>query len=220
MTDLELMRKIKMEAGDAIETACHSSSVPPAFVAALIANETGEQFASSGMLGASNARRFEKNVLAALWEVLLGRKAAYGSIGRKDLLLYILSGKVARDGQQEGLVTVPDTIPANSLLLLDRLASSAGLTQVMGYHVLETASGCDSTEDLTVPARSLRETIRLLAEFAQRYQLDLASEFPPLFTCWNTGSPNGKTFDPDYVENGLRRMQLYAGLAVAQGVKP
>jgi|SRR5579885_183823 len=209
------MAKIKAEAGGVIETVCHASSVRPSFLAALIANETGAQFASSGMLGASNARRFEKSVLADLWEVLLGRKASYGSIGRKDLLLYILSGKVARDGQQEEFITVPDTIPANSLLHLDRLASSAGLTQVMGYHALEATSGLDSAEDLTVPARCLKETIRLLAAFAQRYQLDLAAEFPPLFTCWNTGRPDGKTFDPQYVPNGLRRMQLYAGLNIS-----
>jgi|SRR5579884_995801 hypothetical protein len=215
MTEAELIAKIHAEAGELIADACRSSSVKPEFLAALIANETGAQFSEGGLLGASHARRFEKAVLAALWEVLMGRKAAYGSIGRKDLLLYLLSGKVARDGAGEGPSTVPAAIPADSLLRLDRLASSAGLTQVMGYHVLEEASGCDSVEDLTVPARALRESIRLLAEFAQRYQLDLAAEFPPLFTCWNTGSPNGKTFDPGYVANGLRRMQLYKDLTSA-----
>lgn len=215
MTDIELMQRIKAEAGDAIATACERSSVPPAFVAGLIANETGEQFASAGLAGAMNARRFEKNVLAALWEVLLGRKAAYGSLGRKDVLLYVVSGQVAKSGA--GFTTVPATIPADSLLRMDRLASSAGLTQVMGYHVLEAASGLEHTDDLMLPGRCLEETIRLLAEFAERFQLDLTSEFPPLFTCWNTGSPEGKTFDPDYVKNGLRRMQLYAGISISSG---
>jgi len=30
-----------------------------------------------------------------------------------------------------------------------------------------------------------------------------------LFRCWNTGRPDGKTADPAYVENGLRRMEIY-----------
>jgi len=33
-----------------------------------------------------------------------------------------------------------------------------------------------------------------------------------MFCCWNTGRPYGKTFDPDYVEKGLRRMRIYRQL--------
>ena len=37
-------------------------------------------------------------------------------------------------------------------------------------------------------------------------------EFAELFRCWNTGRPNGKTFDPNYVQNGLRRIEIYRRL--------
>ena len=57
-----------------------ASSVPASFLGALVANESG---------GNVLAKRFEPAVLAHLWEVLLGRKAAYGTIGRTDLVAFV-----------------------------------------------------------------------------------------------------------------------------------
>jgi len=36
----------------------------------------------------------------------------------------------------------------------------------------------------------------------------LTADFEPLFRCWNSGNPKGKTFDPQYVPNGLSRMKI------------
>ena len=55
---------------------------------------------------------------------------------------------------------------------------------------------------------------------AAGYRLDLGREFRELFCCWNTGRPYGKTFDPNYVENGLRRLRIYRELqAVAAAAR-
>lgn len=189
------MQSIRTNWGAAIRTACALSSVPPAFLAALIANESG---------GDANAKRFEKNVLVALWEVLLGRKAAYGSIGRADLVGFV-SGLPAQP------VSVPASLPADTYQRLDSLATSQGLTQMMGYHVLDPELSIGSMDNLKTGVGNLMGAVKLLAWFAHRYQLDLTADFPPLFACWNSGEPDpAKTFDPQYVSNALTRMKLYA----------
>lgn len=199
------MQRIKAEAGPAIDQVCSQSSIPPAFIAGLIANETGEQFAEGGIAKACNAKRFEKGVLGAIWEVLLGRKTAYGSIGRSDLVAFVV-------GLPAPPVTAPRGLPTDALQRIDGLATSWGLTQVMGYHTIEPSSGLETPNDLILAGRCLAETIRLLAEFAHRFQLDLAKDFKDLFDCWNSGDPVAgprHTFDPQYVAKGIARMELY-----------
>jgi hypothetical protein len=176
------MQGIKSAWGDAIAEACKTSNVPPSFLAALIAGESG---------GHNDAKRFEKNVLLNLWEVVLGRKAAFGSLGRSDLLNFI------------------DDDLINTLEKLDELATSWGLTQIMGYHVLGTSL---SLGDLRVPEKHLGFALRMLAGFAHQFQLDVTQEFDDLFRCWNTGRPDGATFDPLYVSNGLARMAVWSSL--------
>jgi len=51
-----------------------------------------------------------------------------------------------------------------------------------------------------------------LADFAARNTLDLTRDFSQLFDCWNTGRPHAPTADPQYIPNGLRRMELYKAL--------
>ena len=79
MTDQELMQSIKTKWGALIDAACKHSSVPPAFLAALVANESG---------GNPDAKRFEPGVLAQLFAVLLNRKAFYGSIARENIIAF------------------------------------------------------------------------------------------------------------------------------------
>jgi hypothetical protein len=188
-----LMTAMRKGWGGTIAEACKSSSVPESFLAALIAGESG---------GHNDAKRFEKGVLAALWEVLLGRKAAYGSIGRADLVGYVT-------GLQGTPINAPASLPANAFQRVDALATSWGLTQIMGYHVLEFGVTMDS---LNNPPAHLTLATKLLAQFAQHFQLDVTQEFGNLFRCWNTGQPDGKTFDPNYVPNGMARMQVYADI--------
>jgi hypothetical protein len=190
MTDAELMAEIRTEWGALIAQVCHTSSVPPAFLAALVAGESG---------GDPNAKRFEPSVLASLWEVLLGRKASFGSIGRAQLLTYVIPSET--------------TSVDNSLQLIDGLASSWGLTQIMGYNFIALGVAPLSLVAWAKdPENSLQRSISLFAAFAHEFDLDLAEEPAELFRCWNTGRPNGETTDPRYVDNGLARMKLYSDL--------
>jgi hypothetical protein len=193
MTDLELMQQINEKYGPAIAAACDVSSVPPAFLAALIANESG---------GNENAKRIEHGVLASLWEVLLGRTAAYGSIKRLDLVAYVAGVTIPT-------INAPANLPSDAFQRLDALAASWGLTQIMGYHAIEF----DVTiANLASPEGNLSLATHMLAKFAAQFQLDVTKDFEPLFRCWNGGHPTAATFDPQYVPHGLERMKLWATL--------
>ncbi len=94
-------------------------------------------------------------------------------------------------------------------------ASSLGLTQIMGYHPAER-DGVDPVR-LFDPEFNLRFALQMLADFAGRWELHLSTDcadHADLFRCWNTGSPKGKTHDPDYVAKGLARMKIYAELCL------
>lgn len=196
MSDLQLMQKIKGTYGALLAQTCGASSVPASYVAALIANESG---------GNTLEKRFEPAVLAALWQVLLGRKAAYGGIARADLVGYVADLPAPA-------IAVPATLPNTALQNLDGLANSWGLTQIMGYHCLEHAAPPLRPEDFTNPGTCLKKTLAMLAAFANEFSLDLAGDFAELFCCWNTGRPDGKTFDANYVPNGLARKVAYEAL--------
>jgi hypothetical protein len=197
MTDSNtiLMTAIKSGWGSAINNVFRSGGVPDAFLAALIANESG---------GRNDAKRFEPRVLVEIWEVLLGRKASFGSIGRADLVAYV-------SGFPATAINPPAALPADAFQRADALASSWGLTQIMGYHILDGQT-FRSLDDLKIPERHLFQTLRILGEFAAEFKLDLTQDFEKLFRCWNTGKPDGKTFDPMYASNGLVRMAVWSSL--------
>lgn len=201
MTEQELMQSIKAQWGAEIADACKPSAVPPAFLAALVAGESG---------GKPDAKRFEPGVLRALWEVLLGRKTTYGSIRRADLVQFVA-------GLASPPVSSPQSLPADAFQRVDSLATSWGLTQIMGYHILDkTLMGPPpppAAQDLQVVVFSLFHTITMLERFAKEFAIDERLEFDKLFRCWNTGQPDGKTFDPAYVTNGLARMAIWSSLA-------
>lgn len=193
--DLELMRTIRARWHDVIVSAVASTVIPEAFLAALIANETG---------GKPEAKRFEKNVFASLWDVLVARAVRYGSISESQILKYISSGVTPVSG--------PDIFPSDVFHRLDELATSWGLTQIMGYHILEWADvpgWYRAVDDLSVPESNLKCAVLLLTTFANRFTLDLSKDFEGLLRCWNGGHPTAATFDPNYVPNGLHRMDLY-----------
>jgi hypothetical protein len=106
---------------------------------------------------------------------------------------------------------------------LTRLAASYGLTQIMGYHLLDSRFKIqDSRWEIQNPKCdprrlfdaqfNLQTALRILAEFCQRFNLDPKNEFAEMFCCWNTGQPYGATFDPEYVAKGLARMNIYGEL--------
>jgi hypothetical protein len=193
MTDLELMQSIKTKWGTAIEAARSTSALPGQFLAALVANESG---------GNPDAKRFEKNVFAALWEVLLGRKAAYGSIGRSDLVAYVT-------GIPGTPTNAPANLPGDAFQRVDALATSWGLTQILGYHILGSGKTIAGLQD---PAIHLVMAVWLLSDFARVFHLDVTKDFEQLLRCWNGGHPTAQTFDPNYVANAMNRMDAWNSL--------
>ncbi len=192
-TDLVLMQKIKHAWEPDILEAVGETPIPAEFVAALIANESG---------GHVDAVRFERNVFAELGEVLLGWRKAYAPagiqhpLGRVELLDYI---------EPAGVSDFADCLDR-----LAELATSRGLTQIMGWHAVEMSRIMPGPQ--LTPTFYLHFTGELLTYFANHYTLDLGKDFEPLLRTWNSGKPDGATFDPHYVANGLRRMDLYRSI--------
>lgn len=187
MTDQELMQSIKTKWGALLDSACKTSNVQPAFLAALVANESA---------GNPDAKRFEPGVLAQLFAVLLNRKAFFGSIARENIIAF---------GQQ-----VSSTLNMQMIVALDQLSTSWGLVQIMGYEAI--AYHTAGVAALQSPVPEMTVATRMLADFAARKSLDLAKDVSQLFDCWNTGRPHAPTADPQYIPNGLRRMELYKAL--------
>jgi hypothetical protein len=190
------MERVHRDWGALLQEATKYSSIPLEFIAALIANESG---------GNPDARRFESGVFKHLQAVRDGREPRYGSLRAEDL-------------------RTPG--PARQPLANDdlrALATSWGLTQVMGYHCLswERPPG-----DLLDPKFNLGLAVRLATHFVEAFQLDVrrdgGGDYEGLFRCWNSGAPRddpkttrleGKTFDPHYAERGLARMAIYRELS-------
>jgi hypothetical protein len=197
------MAEIHERWGGYISGACHSSSIPPEFLATLIANESGGDN--------EKPPRFEPGVylhLAAVQkgtaspgDVLHHRPAHFGSILKGDLNFFTDEN-------------------------LRAFASSWGLTQIMGYHLLKKPWSLASAQwpvkgdpnPLLDPAFNLHQALKLLGGFAQEFQLDPRLEYEEMFRCWNSGRPDGKTFDPHYVENGLARIEIYKKVASGQSL--
>jgi len=203
-----LVRRVFARCDALLREVCAYSSVPPEFLGALTASESG---------GDPKAARFEPAVYRHLKAVAEGKTPAYAGLGRESLDAEIedmlhpkasafhacyLTQPFGANHQRE--------IAACDDEALRELATSWGYTQVMGYHMVGRHG---TVRDLREPRFHFRLAVELLAEFAERYQLDLAREFEEMFRCWNTGQPYGVTFDPAYVENGIRRMCLYRELA-------
>lgn len=212
------MLRIKERWGAAIDAACQYSSLPPAFLAALIANESG---------GDPAVQRFERPVYQELLAVKRGpapvsrrgQGPAPSGTGRGDGPPP--EGSADLGGAQKGFGPQGGTSPLEYAGLtreyleglddqgLRDLATSWGLTQVMGYHVARRPGGIAL---LCNPTSHLKIALELLSEFAERFGLDLRLEFRELFHCWNSGRPYGKTFDPEYAEKGISRLQIYKEL--------
>jgi hypothetical protein len=177
--------------------------VSPAFLAALVANESA---------GYGNAQRFEPAVYRHLKSLASGERPPYSGHDRAAL-----------EGEIEEMLHAKSTTFHASFLnplgescatdlaawqeeALRELATSWGYTQIMGYHLIGRSG---TARDLLEPRFHFRFALELLADFAERYQLDVTREFAEMFRCWNTGQPYGATTDPRYVDKGLRRMAIY-----------
>jgi hypothetical protein len=166
-------------------------------------------------VGNANAKRFEPVVAGDLAAVVSGQKAAFDVAGsRRALGAADLAAYLAAPGGTDA--------PGNLTHIFQRLADLAtswGLTQIMGFHLLMAgvSSPAEFALHVSDPSYQLAFTLQMLAFCAEQNQIDLAmpdrvaaSDF---FTWWNCGRINGKTFDPAYVPNGLERMRIYSALA-------
>jgi hypothetical protein len=213
--DDRLMERVRERCGAAIFQATALSSVPPEFLAALVANESA---------GVATAARFEPAVYRHLAELSQGSRRAYGSVSAPSLeaevadLLHPKAPSFHERYLDAGFSSLAAPALAHSSEeALRELATSWGYTQIMGYHLIGRA-GPDKIEagtvqDLLDPEFHFRLALTLLAEFAAHFELNLAVEFHEMFCCWNTGRPDGSTFDPDYITKGLARMAIYRRIA-------
>jgi hypothetical protein len=172
------------------DRAIQGTAVPSAFVAGLIANETG---------GDPTKKRFEKGVLAQLWEVIQERQPHFGSLTADDVNNYCLSWATVHDSE----------CWFSGCKALDALATSWGLTQIMGYEAIALGVPLATLQN---PTTSLQVTCTMLKQFAKGAGLDVTKDFSELFDCWNTGRPHAPTADPKYIPNGLARLEIYQGL--------
>jgi hypothetical protein len=209
-----LLERVCARCHAVISEVCAYSSVPAAFLGALVANESG---------GDPQAMRFEPAVYRPLKAVAEGRRAAYAGLSRRDFDAEIAEMLHPKAGSFHAVFLTPPfravhgrELAASRDEALRELATSWGFTQIMGYHLVGRSG---TVRDLLEPRFHFRLALELLALFAERYQLDLAREFAEMFRCWNTGQPYGQTFAPDYVAQGLRRMEIYRSLESA-GIGP
>ncbi|MBW7857712.1 MAG: hypothetical protein H3C43_05335 [Leptonema sp. (in: Bacteria)] len=86
---------------------------------------------------------------------------------------------------------------------LRRLATSYGLTQIMGYHCLDL--GC-SIEDLAGQYHLVWSVAYIRRHYLKQI---VAKDWEACFRIHNTGRPEGATHRDDYTEKGLLRMKYY-----------
>ena len=205
-----LIRQVWSRCHGFVAEACRYSSVPAMFLGALTANESG---------GDPGATRFEPAVYAHLKAIAEARSAGFGAIRAANLAAELADMRPPKAPTFHALFLDAPFAAEHAAALahaedaaLRDLATSWSFTQIMGYHMVGRPG---TARDLLRPALHYRVALNLLAQFAASYQLDVTCEFAEMFRCWNTGRPDGQTFDPKFVEKGLRRMELYGALAVA-----
>lgn len=79
---------------------------------------------------------------------------------------------------------------------------SIRLSQLLGQPI--------SVADIRDPQQHLHLAVKLLNRTALRYLK--SREYGAVLRIWNTGSPNGRTHDPEYVVNALAVDQEYRKL--------
>lgn len=200
--EILLMQRIHAELGDYILGAIEGTKFPAPLLAAITANESD---------GVPTAQRLEPDVLSEFMQMVAGQKLSFAPAGIKAPITvqqmtrvfvspsFVLTGKLS--------------VPSDLLALL-HLSTSFGPTQIMGWHAVEF--GYDIA-DLTNLATHFERAVELLEQFDLRYSILSAQGFlpgdvEPFLRCWNTGSPVGKTFDPDYVAIGENRFDVYGAI--------
>jgi hypothetical protein len=214
MSDQELMQAVKRVCGASLAELDPLTSAPVAFWAALTANECGADLERNTPI--EKITRHEPAVFTHLALVAAGFQPRYGAIALSHLV-QAEERQLARPAAShvkfavEAPAVIPTILPATSQpapTVADLLAwaSSWGWTQLMGYHAIEWKV---TVADLTDPQQHYRFAARLMAGFVAEFKLDPAKHFDQMARCWNTGRPDGVTYDLNYVGNLERRMQAW-----------
>jgi hypothetical protein len=112
--------------------------------------------------------------------------------------------KMLRDGRisRYERIRQKDIIDASDEALKN-LARSWGPFQLMGYKCLQLGINVHDVRG----EQSIYYGIKWINEDYGNYLRK--GEFEQAFRIHNTGSPTGKTYDPDYVKKGLERIQFF-----------
>ena len=207
MGETELMQLIKKIAGPYLAVLESQTSIPIAFWAALTANESARDLARG--IPPEKIQRREPSAISRLCLLAAGFKPKQ-SLTTADLIAELGELGEARrrtDYHVEQIPTDVSLLADLPLRLFIDYGSSWSFVQVMGYHALGWRGL--TLHEIQQPATHYSCAARLMAEFCQRYGLDPRREFEQMARCWNTGRPDGVTFDPAYVENLLRRATVW-----------
>lgn len=182
-TSQVLATKIYQQLSGEIGRACAGTLVRSSFLAGLISVENAQLN--------PHAYRFEKAVFEKLKKLrnpLVFWRKEWSGITQADL----------KGASDDALVS---------------LASSFGYTQIMGWWSIRLTKLLErpiSVSDIRDPKQHLEIAVRLLNLTAHRYLKTLA--YANVLRIWNTGSPTGRTHDPQYVANALAVDQEYRRL--------
>jgi hypothetical protein len=195
--ELELMTKIRGTYAAYIRAAVVGTVLPEAFVAALVANESG------GDLIASRYEGFELSQFAL---VLAGKRASY-----QGIIASMLTARMA------GSLSV-----AAAVNVLVDMSTSWGPCQVMGWQSVKRNYALAELRAIDKHFGRVRD---ILLDFGRQfYPAPFSAPMVPfapvqkdaicegLFHCWNAGAPGNPTADPSYAPRGINRMHIYEGL--------
>jgi len=208
--ELGLMHVVRKTAGIYIDSIAPRTSIPAAFLAALTATESGAYLARG--IAPELITRKEPNPISQLCLLAAGFKPKL-SLSTADLLAELGELGEARRRASYHLAEMPTDVSALAglpLRLFIEYGSSWSFTQIMGYHALVWRDR--TLQDIRQPATHYSCALHLMASFCQRYGLDPQQDFEAMGRCWNTGRPDGQTYDAQYIPNLLRRMELWEQL--------
>lgn len=204
-----LLQAVEKTAGPYLRAFAPTTGIPVAFWAALTANESG-LYCLQGRDPRDFPPRFEPLVYRHLLDVVAGKAKVYAGLDGEELQRGEEAQLNPRTGAFHARFLTEQWAENKGQDLshlrddaLRNLASSWGFTQVMGYHILEWG---DTVDDLADPDAHYGYAAHLMAEFVSQYGLDIRIDFEEMARCWNTGRPDGKTYDAAYVQNLFARM--------------
>ncbi len=161
-----------------ILAACRPAAVSPAFLAGKIGVEAGVK---NGKINES-ATRFEAHHYKSLKSL---RDNGYYISGKRKVKKTSFNGI-----KRSQIIDASDAA-------LKALSRSYGVSQIMGWHMINNLKG--TIADLRDPQKHLVYTIQLMMLTSGNYLKK--KDYEAALRIWNTGKATGETYDPDYCDN-------------------